>query len=142
MEKIRFDNFYYQTEVEQKNSTEELMIAPLLIQPLVENAIWHGVHPQTGEKKISIRFFVNGSNLICEIEDNGIGIIKSTQSKSGLRPSHRSLGVTNVKERLNVLNEKYNMNCSLTITDKTSLPGNNGTGTLVRLELTILNYIP
>ncbi len=140
MEKIRFDGFSYAIEISNDLRTEEIQMPPMLVQPLVENAIWHGLHPQQGEKNLYIRFFSSGLNLICEIEDNGIGIVKSRQNKSELRPSHNSLGITNVKERLQVLNEKYKMNCSLIIIDKGSMPSNNGSGTMVRLELTILNY--
>ncbi len=56
-------------------------MAPMLMQPLVENAIWHGLHPKQGAKNLSIRFSGYGSNLICEVEDNGIGIVQSRQNK-------------------------------------------------------------
>jgi hypothetical protein len=140
MEKIRFDNFEFTLSVSDDLTTENIQMPPMLVQPLVENAIWHGLHPLQGDKKLSIRFSSTGSKLICEIEDNGIGIVRSRQNKFGVQPSHHSLGINNVKERLTVLNEKYKMNCSLSIIDKESMPGNNGSGTLVRLELTILNH--
>jgi sensor histidine kinase YesM len=67
----------------------------------------------------------------------GIGIKQSKENKSGSRSVHRSLGISNIQERLAVLNEKYKINCSLVITDKAELSSGAETGTLVVLRLTI-----
>ena len=141
MEKIRFDGFSYSIIADNELAIDEIQMAPMLIQPLVENAIWHGLQNKDGEKKLAIRFSSSGEQLICEIEDNGIGINQSKKNRSSLRPAHRSLGVTNIHERLVVLNEKYKMNCSLTITDRSELPGHNESGTLAILRLSIKNNL-
>ena len=135
MEKIRFGDFSYSIDVADELLTDEIQMAPMLIQPLVENAIWHGLHNKQGDKKLAIRFYRSGRQLVCEIEDNGIGINKSKENKSTLRPTHRSLGISNIHDRLNVLNEKYKMNCSLTINDRSELPGKQETGTLAVIRL-------
>jgi ligand-binding sensor domain-containing protein/two-component sensor histidine kinase len=136
MEKIRFDKFNYTVDVDEGLPSDEIRMSPMLIQPLVENAIWHGLQNQTGEKNLMIRFYKKDEQLVCEIEDNGIGINESKKKKIGLRPVHRSLGISNIHDRLVVLNEKYKMNCSLQITDKSELPGNK-TGTLVTLRFNV-----
>jgi len=136
MEKIRFEGFSYIIDADE-NLPDNTLIAPMLIQPLTENAIWHGLQNQTGEKKLQIHFYKSGTQLICEIEDNGIGMHQSIKNKAGLKPAHRSLGIQNIHERLRVLNEKYHMNSSLSITDKSELPGKTGTGTLVVLKFNI-----
>ncbi|MBL7745486.1 MAG: histidine kinase [Chitinophagaceae bacterium] len=135
MEKIRFEGFSYTIDLDE-DLPENTRMAPLLIQPLVENAIWHGLQNQAGEKKLNIRFCRSGGQLVCEIEDNGIGIHQSAKDKAGSRPSHRSLGIQNIHERLKVLNEKYNMNSSLSISDRSGLPGNK-TGTIAILRCNI-----
>ena len=137
MEKIRFDGFSYSIISDNELAIDEIQMSPMLIQPLVENAIWHGLQNKDGEKKLSIRFSSSGEQLICEIEDNGIGINQSKKNRSSLKHTHRSLGVTNIHERLIILNEKYKMNCSLTITDRSELPGHNESGTLAILRLSI-----
>jgi len=137
MEKIRFADFAYTIDVNDSLATDEIIMAPMLIQPFVENAIWHGLQKKQGEKKLIIRFYKAENDLICEIDDNGIGIIESQKNKSNLRPAHHSLGIENIQERLTVLNEKYKMNCSLTIKDKSELPGMQTNGTLVILRLNI-----
>ena len=118
MEKIRFADFSYSIKVDDALVTDDMQMAPMLIQPLVENAIWHGLQNKEGDKKIVISFSRSGEQLVCEIDDNGIGILQSKKIKTGMRAAHRSVGITNIQERLGVLNEKYKMNCSLTIQDK------------------------
>lgn len=139
MERIRLDRFVYNISISEELEVDLIQMSPMLMQPLVENAIWHGLHPLQGEKELWIRFYSAGPNLICEVEDNGIGIVRSKQQKLEQRPDHQSFGLSNVRERLNVLNEKYKMKCSLAIIDKEST-GKNGKGTLAKLELTILNH--
>src|SRR5262249_28341342 len=123
MEKIRFESFEYNIQVDPGLAANEIQIAPMLVQPLVENAIWHGLQKQLGEKKVNIRFYRQQGQLVCEIDDNGIGIRNSLESGLSSRRTHRSVGIKNIEERLQVLNEKYNMTCELTITDKSELPG-------------------
>lgn len=141
MEKTRFADFSYSIKVEDDLLTDDMQMAPMLIQPLVENAIWHGLQNKEGDKKIVISFFRSGEQLVCEIDDNGIGIFQSKKIKTGMRAAHRSVGITNIQERLVVLNEKYKMNCSLTIQDKSILPGHHENGTLAILRLNIKNTV-
>jgi LytS/YehU family sensor histidine kinase len=136
MEKIRFDSFAYDIQLEPGLAANEIHIAPMLVQPLVENAIWHGLQKQQGEKTVHIRFSRKQGQLVCEIDDNGIGIKHSLENGLSSRRTHRSVGISNIEERLHVLNEKYNMNCELTITDKSELE-KESTGTLATLRLNI-----
>jgi len=136
MEKIRFDSFTYDVQIETGLAASETHIAPMLVQPLVENAIWHGLQKQQGEKKVDIRFYRRQAQLVCEIEDNGIGIRHSVEKGLTSRKTHHSVGIKNIEERLHVLNEKYNMNCELTIADKSEIQ-NGSVGTLVTMRLNI-----
>ncbi|OJY91971.1 MAG: hypothetical protein BGP14_23970 [Sphingobacteriales bacterium 44-15] len=136
MEKLRFEDFTYHIEIDENLLVDETQIAPMLVQPLVENAIWHGLRNKETDRKLFIRFYKKNDQVICEIEDNGVGLHHTMKSKSSTVAAYRSLGISNIKERLLLLNEKYNMKCSLTITDKTDLPAKNGSGTLAVLQLT------
>lgn len=76
-----------------------LLVQPLILQPFVENALWHGLSHKEGERKLRLSFRLEDNFLICEIEDNGIGresaqIIKT---RSGARRSH---GINITKERI------------------------------------------
>jgi len=138
MELLRFDHsFRYHIEVDEDICVEEVGVPPMMIQPLVENAIWHGLMNKSGDRELFIRYKLEGDRLICEIEDNGIGI-----SQSSLRPKHghQSFGIENIRHRLNLLNEKYHLNCGLQIKDK-SESNKDESGTLAILTLPILNHI-
>jgi tetratricopeptide (TPR) repeat protein len=137
MELLRFDHsFSYHIEVDENIFGEEVGVPPMMIQPLVENAIWHGLMNKSGDRNLFIRYKLEDDTLICEIEDNGIGIIQSN-----LRPKigHQSFGIENIRHRLNLLNEKYHLNCSLQIKDKSEI-NKNESGTLAILTLPILNH--
>lgn len=134
MEQIRNHNFKYAIDVDNKLSAEDIMIPPMLIQPFLENAIWHGAVPGK-ELQIDLRFLRQDNQLVCIVEDNGIGINASFENKSDEQVSNNSFGIYNVKERIQVLNEKYNLHSSVTIEDK----NNSGTetGTIVKLYFSI-----
>lgn len=137
MEKLRFEDFTYSIEIDENLDANETQIAPMLVQPLVENAIWHGLRSKESDRQLSIRFIKEGNQVICEVEDNGVGLRHTMNTKSTTLNAHRSLGITNIKERLKLLNEKYHMKCSLNINDKTELSGRSGTGTVATLQLTV-----
>jgi sensor histidine kinase YesM len=137
MEKIRFEDFSYSIHIDDDLDVDAVHMPPMLLQPLVENAIWHGLHNKDYEKKLDIRFVRKDGQLICEIEDNGIGYLLSLKNKSGLQPVHRSVGIANIYERLELMNEKYDVKCSLSIKDKLELPGRNGSGTIATLKFNL-----
>ncbi len=136
MEKLRFEVFSYSIDM-GNDLPDNIKIPPMLVQPLVENALWHGLRPKTGDKHLSISFYEKEKQLICEIEDNGIGYLQSQKNKTGLQSTHHSLGIENIKQRLAVLNEKYGMECSLSVTDKSELREYNGSGTIATLKLNL-----
>lgn len=133
MEQLRFPDFSFRIEVPSDLDRNEVRLAPMLIQPLVENAIWHGLLPKDKDKWLCIRFFREGAQLVCEIEDNGIGIRESLRNKTAGHQAHRSVGISNIQERIAVLNEKYRIRCTLVIRDKTEIPGHTGSGTIITL---------
>ncbi|MEJ8844720.1 histidine kinase [Lacibacter sp. H375] len=135
MESIRNNQFTYKIDVAKDLNTDDIMVPPMLIQPFIENAIWHG----SAQKKnitIAIRFKQEGNHLICIVEDDGIGIEESLKRKRDI--THEpSIGIDNIKQRIELLNEKYNLQCTLEIVDKLTLSQANETGTLVTLHLPI-----
>ncbi|QNA44787.1 sensor histidine kinase [Lacibacter sediminis] len=118
MEQLRFkDSFNATVKVDAAVDDEETFIPSLMIQPLVENAVWHGLLHKEGKKKITVRFSANGPYIICSIEDNGIGIRRSEANKNLQHAAYKSVGLDNLRNRIAIMNEKFDMDCSLTITD-------------------------
>lgn len=139
MEQLRSDDsFNWSIHTDENIDPQETSIPSLMIQPLVENAIWHGLMHVEGKKKIRIGFTLDKNKINCSIEDNGIGILKSEQIKQNNKTQHRSVGLDNLRNRIKIMNEKYDTDCSLEITDL-SQNGGNHTGTLVVLRLNVIN---
>ena len=137
MEQLRFgSSFSYKIETTGKPEEEEINIPTLMIQPLAENAIWHGLMHKKGDKKIVIRFVETDDMVTCTIEDNGIGIRQSEKMKMVSKRPH--VGLDNLRNRIKIMNKKYDMNCSLDIADLGER-NDDQTGTLVTLKFRILN---
>jgi len=138
MEKLRFDNsFTFDIKVDDHMEEEEILIPTLMIQPLAENAIWHGLLHLKGEKRLSIRFCRLMDTIICVIEDNGIGIKQSKYLKQFNKTSYKSVGLDNLRKRIKVMNEKYDAQCKLQITDFSDIDKSR-TGTRVILSFNIM----
>ena len=118
MEQLRFDDsFTYIICADNNVEAHETLFPSMMIQPLVENAIWHGLMQARRDKKLKINFSQTHTKTICTIEDNGIGIRRSEQLRETHRPLHRSVGLQNLQKRMKIMNEKYNTDCNLEIFD-------------------------
>jgi len=75
---------------------ERALVPPLVLQPLVENAIVHGIGAQEGEGAVEIRALARGSNLCLEVRDSGRGFDPQTESGGGI-------GIANIRARLRLM---------------------------------------
>ena len=74
MEAFRFNHeFSYTFDIEDDEDMLDTQLPPMLLQPYVENAIWHGLMPKEGEKRLVISARPEGNYIICTIQDNGVG---------------------------------------------------------------------
>jgi ligand-binding sensor domain-containing protein len=103
LESLRFDQlFNYDIRVENIDAYSVEMPS-MLIQPYIENSIWHGLLKKEGEKNIHIRFYSKNKFIICEIEDNGIGRVKANELN--LKKQHKSLGTMITQEMFETLHK-------------------------------------
>lgn len=119
MEALRFDKkFTYEIKIETSFSTDSVQVPPLIIQPYVENAIWHGLLHKEQNGHLSIRVsMISDTMLQCIIEDNGIGREKAKELKSKTATSRKSLGMQLTENRLGLLNKHAELNASVEIID-------------------------
>jgi len=123
LEKLRLDNkFDYQLIIEEEIDVQFEQIPPMLIQPYVENAIWHGISHKIGNGLIKISFKLVNENLLkCEVEDDGIGRKKAMEmnreSSESFRKNKTSLGMSITRERLEIFNSLKNSKLSINIID-------------------------
>ena len=133
LESTRFDNkfkcVYYIAEDVNINS---IMIPPMLLQPFVENAIWHGLMQKEGEGTITIEIKKKDEDfLVISITDNGIGREKAAELKSK-SATHSSHGLKVTSQRIDMMNKPNSTGAQVKIIDLRDDQG-NATGTKVEM---------
>jgi tetratricopeptide (TPR) repeat protein len=138
LEHLRFqDKFDFEITVDKKLDTETLFIPNMIIQPHLENAIWHGLRYLDKKGFLHLQFQYYNEKVIVVIEDNGIGLTKSKELKTSNQKVHESRGLNNTKERIGLLNELYKKNISFAIKEK-ELPES---GTIVEIIFPLIDTI-
>jgi hypothetical protein len=137
LEKMRFTkDFEYKITVDESVDEDYHQIPPLLIQPFVENSIRHGLLHKYGNKKVEIHFKLDSSeeNLICNVEDNGIGRERATEIKSRRVKKSDSFSTSATEERLKLLNNDFKIK-DLVVYEDLKDESNNVLGTRVFIRI-------
>ena len=125
IEVVRFGRDKLRVVKELEAASLDVMVPNMILQPLVENSIKHGLAPKIDGGTITVRSRINEGLLIIEVEDNGVGIAVGGSSSS---TSGSGIGLANIRERLHVLYSD---------TARLELESKSGQGTLVRIVLPI-----
>ncbi len=135
IERLRFDDkFKYEIDLDPLIDEEFLEIPPMILQPYVENAIIHGLVNSPENGIITIRFNLQGSSILCTIEDNGIGREKAEERKKEIGIKRKSRGIMITKERLEILTKQHKEKFSVQIIDLKNLKG-EASGTRVEISI-------
>lgn len=137
LEKSRFpDKFDFKIDIDDALLADEHLFFPgMLIQPHLENAIWHGLRYIENKGLLQLKFIKTASGIQITIEDNGIGIAESKKTKTENQKKHSGRGISNTLERIRILNELYHHNITCMVQDKRE-PGN---GVIVKITTPLLN---
>lgn len=138
LEALRFGTrFEYAITIDKNVDAEYTQIPSMLIQPYVENAIWHGIMHKKGSGRIEISMKLVGHILQVVVEDNGIGRSKSRELKQASPTAeHKSVGLSNTKERLEIINQVNSSNLSVSISDLFDTNG-EASGTKVEIHIPV-----
>lgn len=142
IESLRFENsFQYEIDIAPEINTDDIYIPSMIIQPYVENAIWHGLMNlkgiRKGELKIMIKLF-NEDTLHVIVEDNGVGREKATALKSN--DLNGSEGMENTKRRIALVNNENQVSENgVKITDKYAQNG-EASGTKIEVFIKIEDF--
>ena len=120
LESLRFSqSFSYTINVDKNIDTDDIDIPSMLIQPYVENALWHGLRTKTGDKVLIINYEQKEEQLIITIDDNGIGRAKAADIKAQkLGTPTESKGTILSEQRLHILSLKYKAQINIDVIDK------------------------
>lgn len=132
LEKSRFpDKFDYKVTVEGNLDPEQFRLPPMLLQPFIENAIWHGLRYKEEKGYLKVQLKAVDSTLRIQIIDNGIGRSRSAELKTGNQRKQRSQGMENIRKRIAILNSMYPDELAVSVNDLEE----DGSGTLVELTI-------
>jgi LytS/YehU family sensor histidine kinase len=133
IEGMRFnDQFSYKINTNSSINTSSISIPSLLLQPYVENAIWHGLLHKEGEKKITISIEkINEHSISIEINDNGIGR-KRVQEINNLSQKGKSFGMQIGEDRLKLIKQSTGQMAQVDVVDSYD-EHNIGNGTTIKI---------
>ncbi len=137
MEALRFEpKFSWQIDVDEEVAAHHVMVPPLILQPFVENAIWHGLLHKSGPGNLTVAVTQPENTLTCTITDNGVGREASRQNKAASLNQKQSLGLKLTQERLALMHEQEQKKFKVEIFDLHDKEGNAlGTQVVIEMEL-------
>ncbi|HFA49286.1 MAG TPA: hypothetical protein ENJ95_09740 [Bacteroidetes bacterium] len=134
LEHFRFrDKFEYQFKNNAKDKGSDLEVPPMLIQPFIENAVWHGLRYKNEMGHLEVTINEDGNNIIVTIKDDGIGRKKSQELKTANQKKYKSTGLENISKRIALINEIYGKDYKIKVQDIDG--GKEDTGTLVEIVI-------
>lgn len=135
LEAIRFeDGLDFTINVERGISLRDTKVPPLVFQPFLENAVWHGLMPKKGPKSILIRVFSEEEGVVVSIRDNGIGRAASGKMKANQTIQKQSIGISLSSDRLNFFNQSEKFNYYFEILDHEGNSVERGTEVIFHLR--------
>ena len=134
MENKRFKQpFEFELDIDPDIDLLYAQIPPMLIQPYVENAIWHGLMPKKSARKLRIQIIKVADGMLCIVEDNGVGRSVNQQPSDPLQ-TKASLGHQITSDRIATINKIHNCDIRVEIEDLQDTAG-GATGTRVKLYI-------
>ena len=134
LEHFRFrDKFEYEFLNNAKSKAFDLEIPPMLIQPFIENAVWHGLRYKEEKGHLKVVVEENEKFVTITIEDDGIGREKSKSLKTKNQKKYKSTGLENVSKRIALINDIYQKNYEINVGDANK--GREDIGTLVNIKI-------
>jgi LytS/YehU family sensor histidine kinase len=135
LEKLRFrEGFEFIYEVNEEINTSHVQIPPMIIQPYIENAIWHGLLHKDQDRRLALRVSIDEKQVTCEIEDNGIGREQAAKIRSKSATRYKSMGMGITQDRITLMNSMSALGIRIDLIDKTTGAGHPA-GTLVKIHI-------
>ncbi len=138
LEHLRFtEKFDYDFGYDTGIDSEEIMVPPMLVQPYIENSVWHGLRYKEEKGHLNVYFSRKEDHILCVVEDNGIGRKKSAELKTrNQQHKGESTALKNIEQRLKIINEIHDLDLRVKITD---LDAGGATGTKVEIMIPFIS---
>jgi LytS/YehU family sensor histidine kinase len=137
LQQLRFgDKLGFSISIDPALDPAKVMLPPMMVQPLIENAIDHGIKPRPEGGRVDVRFMQPDTGLVIEVEDNGVGRNYRKGTGGDKSSHHAGLALVILKERLESMNKGRSNKNTMEIIDLFD-DETRPTGTLVKLELAL-----
>jgi tetratricopeptide (TPR) repeat protein len=138
MEAMRFDNYFtYKIIVSPELNISRLKLPPLIIQPYVENAVWHGLMHKEEKGELEIEVTQKENCLLIKIRDNGIGREHAARIASKSATKHKSLGLLITADRITMIHNDNGNESAVNINDLVHADG-SAAGTEVQIKIPVI----
>ncbi len=132
LEQIRLKHCVtFRVEVDEKVDEDEIEVPFMVIQPFVENAIWHGIQPKQAPGEIVLKITIDEqSRLVMLIEDDGVGMKKVKKAINKMQDEedeHRSMAIRILQERITIIEKQTGISGSISFSER------DGGGTIARI---------
>jgi len=139
LEMLRFDHrFSFRLKIEEDVDISMIKVPPLIVQPFVENAVWHGLMPKESTGLLEIEITEEANTLVVKVSDDGVGRVKTKPDQNDHVKNHRSLGIEMTTQRIKMMYIEPQSISPVAINDLTDADG-QAAGTEVIIILPIRN---
>lgn len=120
----RYNEIFTYSVTSDLDDISDVNIPPMMVQPMVENSVIHGIAPMN-RGEVKVHFYAVNSQLACSVKDTGIGFNKS------LKQTHESIGLANIRDRLDLLSRQFDIPCSIEFITPNDLENDCGTTVII-----------
>ena len=133
LENLRLPDIQFKLIIAPSMDTDNIMIPNMILQPFIENAIWHGLSQKKDNKLLFLRINQDRNNIRFEIEDNGVGRKSAEVMRSLYRKEHKSKGMELLAKRFKLLSREFGSAFELSVSD--IMNGDVVCGTMVTINI-------
>lgn len=139
IEHLRLEGkFSYLFDIDNGLHIQQAQIPPMILQPIVENAIWHGLMHKEGMGRLLVQVKDMGRQIQCIIEDNGVGRARSAELRDSQMSHKKSVGMQITGDRIELINRIYGIDTRVQVIDLTDDEG-RAAGTRVVIHIPLIH---
>ena len=117
LEKLRLPDLQFSITTDASIDKEQTFIPNMILQPYIENALWHGLSHKSSDRKLELNIRKQNGSVIYDVQDNGVGRKKSAELKSLYRKDHKSRGTELLTKRFKLLNDEFGTDIRAQVND-------------------------
>jgi sensor histidine kinase YesM len=138
LEKLRLPDLQFTILTDPAIDKEETLVPNMILQPYVENALWHGLSHKNGDRQLELNIQKRNGITIYDVKDNGVGRKKSAELKSRYRKHHQSKGMDLLAKRFQLLRDEFGSDIQTEISDVMKNGMISGTNVSIRVPDSVI----